>query len=150
MRTPRAAALALVLATGCSLVYEPDVGPRQASGASGRCDDSDPEVDVSFGVDIRPLLNRPAGGRCTSTTCHSASGAISGLSLASYDALRRGGHVSGTNIVIPGDPCASVLVQKLSGAPPFGSRMPYEGPPYLTASELQLVRDWVAEGAADN
>jgi hypothetical protein len=149
VRTPRALALALALATGCSLVYEPDVGPRTGGGS---CDkkDSDTEVDVSFGADIQPLLNRPAGGRCTSSSCHSASAALSGLSLASYDALRRGGTHSGTNIVIPEDPCASVLVQKLSGAPPFGARMPYEGPPFLSDSELQLVRDWITEGAADN
>ena len=47
-------------------------------------------------------------------------------------------------------PCESVIVQKLSLAPPFGARMPYNGPPYFTAAELTLVRDWIAEGARNN
>jgi hypothetical protein len=57
---------------------------------------------------------------------------------------------SGTRIVIPGKPCDSIIVQKLGLAPPFGARMPYNGPPYLSAAELQLIRDWIAEGALDN
>jgi len=28
--------------------------------------------------------------------------------------------------------------------------MPFNGPPYFTAEEIQLVRDWIAEGAQNN
>ncbi len=34
--------------------------------------------------------------------------------------------------------------------PSFGARMPYNGPPYFTAAELTIVRDWIAEGANNN
>ena len=62
---------------------------------------------------------------------------ISGLDLGSYTALRRGGSIAGTQIVVPEDPCASTLVSKLGRIPAFGSRMPFNGPPYFTAEEVQ-------------
>lgn len=149
----------LLFLVGCSLDYQPDVGPLQATSPDagfdpdgmppfvpGLCTDSDPTVAVSFSAQIRPLTSKSPGG-CLG--CHGSS-STSGFSLGSYDALRRGGANSGTRIIVPGKPCESVIVQKLGLAPPFGSRMPYNGPPYFTAAELTLVRDWIAEGALNN
>lgn len=152
---------------GCEITYEPDVGPLPALDArapepadsgsprtdggdtpapvTGPCADSDPEVDVSFELDVQPLTFRSPGG----CGCH-ATGSTSGFNLGSYVNLRRGGVTSGTDIVVPGAPCDSVLVQKLGPTPPFGSRMPNNGPPYFTEAELTLVKDWIAEGARDN
>ena len=151
--------LLLIAITGCDISYEPDVGPLQeeisvdagmGSAAEGpkpaRCADSDPTTNVSFSLQIRPLTARSPGG-CLS--CHGTN-STSGFNLGSYDSLRRGGDNSGTRIIVPGDPCASILPQKLGVAPPYGARMPYNGPPYFTAAELTLVRDWIAEGAQDN
>jgi hypothetical protein len=153
---------ALVAISGCDLKYEPDVGPLHAVvvdapsptdapsdttlAAAGPCADSDPLVAVTFSGHIRPILGKSPGG-CTG--CHGTS-ATSGFTVGSYDAILRGGTVSGSDIVIPGEPCESVLYQKLSATPPFGSRMPYNGPPFFTASELAMFRDWIAEGALDN
>lgn len=152
---------AITLLTGCTVMYEPDVGPLQAAPPdaatsvtgdggnipiTGVCGDSDPNVTVSFAQHIRPLLNRSPGG-CAG--CHGTN-ATSGFSIGSYEALRRGGQASGTRIVLPGKPCDSILVQKLGFAPPFGARMPYNGPPFYTSTELTLFRDWVAEGAQNN
>jgi hypothetical protein len=143
------AAAAALGAGGCSL--EPDVGPLLA----GVCNDTDsnPNRSVSFAADIRPLLDRPMAG----CSCHMPlpGGAgqatqLSGLSLSSYASLREGGINSGSQVVIAGEPCASILYQKLSDAPPFGSRMPLTGPPFLTPDELALIHDWIAEGAANN
>jgi hypothetical protein len=137
------------LVTAC--VLEPDVGPPLA----GTCKDtdSDPETAVSFSGSIRPLLDRSMGG----CGCHmpSAGGGstgiqLSGLDLSSTASLRRGGAMSSARIVVAGQPCESVIFQKVSDAPPFGSRMPLGGPPFFTPDELQLLRDWIAEGAADN
>jgi len=148
--------LALVL-SGCEMFsYDPDVGllepvPPDAGMSdggpqtTGKCGDSNPGAAVSFSHDVRPLTTRSPGG----CGCHQAS-TTSGFNLGSYESLRRGGMISGTHIIVPGDPCASILVQKLGLAPPFGSRMPYNGPPYFSATELQLVRDWIAEGAQNN
>jgi hypothetical protein len=149
----------LLVLAGCAITYDPDVGPLQpaaqsaadldggmAAATSARCSDSDPTVSVSFGTDIRPLTTRSPGG-CL--FCHGAT-TTSGLSVGSYESLRRGGQISGLKIIVPGNPCESILPQKLGLAPPFGARMPYNGPPYFTTSQLQLVRDWIAEGALDN
>jgi hypothetical protein len=150
--------LAIVLLAACEITYEPDVGPLQATQpdagmqtdggfvSTGPCTDSDPSTPVSFSLHVRPLTTKSPGG-CV--FCHGVT-QTSGFSLGSYESLRRGGQTSGTRIVVPGKPCESVLLQKLGLAPPFGSRMPYNGPPYFTSAELTIVRDWIAEGALNN
>jgi hypothetical protein len=155
---------AVLVGTGCDLTYEPDVGklndpedlgvdagvdpddPDGGGAAMGPCADSDPTTSISFTAQVRPLLGRSPGG-CTG--CHGTS-ATSGFSVTSYDALRRGGLVSSTEIVVPGNPCGSVLYQKLMPAPPFGSRMPYNGPPFYSPQDRAVLRDWIAEGARNN
>jgi hypothetical protein len=140
------------LASSCLSELEPDVGDLRA----GTCqsEDSDPAVDVRFSTDILPLFQR--SGSLGGCTCHqpanrSTSGIDqSGLSLQNYASLMRGGNASQSDIVIPGDPCASVIVQKVSNAPPYGARMPPGGPPFLTPEEIGLLRDWIAEGAHEN
>lgn len=151
MTRVRASLLAVALA-GCAVDYVPDVGPP----LTGACDpaDSDPATDVSFARDLRPIFDRARG--MAGCSCHTPSNGLpsgieqSGLDLGSIHALRQGGRNSGSAIVIPGDPCASILVQKLESTPPYGARMPLDGPPYLADAELQLVRDWIAEGAEEN
>jgi hypothetical protein len=150
--------LALLLAFGaCELTYEPEVGPLLRTEADGGgpfdggpvgtlpCADSDPAVDVSLALDVRPLMYRSPGG----CSCH-ADSTTSGFNLASYELLLRGGLNSGQRIIVAGAPCDSILVQKLGPTPPFGSRMPFNGPPYFTPDELALLMDWIAEGARDN
>ena len=141
----RALALLLLLA-GCLDTIGPEVGPLQ----SARCvpDDSDPGTSLSYRLDIATIF----ATRCFN--CHSPSGPtpigleIGGLNLTSYASLRAGGTQSGADIVIPGDPCRSILYQKLGPGPPFGSRMPLNG--ILSDAALQKVHDWIAEGALDN
>ncbi len=153
----KAVALASAIAlTGC-IFYDPNVGrivgappDGQQSGTASEfgCSDvdSNPDVNVSLANDIRPLMLRSPGG-CT--PCHLGR-ITSGLDLSSYASMRRGGFNSGANVIVPGKPCESIIAGKLSPTPPFGSRMPFNGPPYFSATELQLVRDWIAEGALDN
>ena len=145
----------LAVVAGCSLDYSPQVGPILAAPSDGgdaaaetfgcKDVDSNPAVSVSFSGDVRPLMLRAPGG----CGCH-LQRVTSGLDLSSYASMRRGGINSGTNIIIAGKPCESILAQKISRTPPFGSRMPFNGPPYLSADEQQLVRDWIVEGALDN
>ncbi len=145
-----AAVLATPAASGCIDVFEPDVGGRRVVA----CDpeDSDPSADVSFVIDVLPLLTRAKSeGGCS---CHMSEGGtgaqLTGLVLSSYDALRAGGVNSGADIVVEGDPCISVLYLKTGDAPPFGSRMPLGGPTYWTDEERALLHDWIAEGAEDD
>lgn len=150
--SPRLATLALIVPAlaGCEL--EPDVGPAFADRCTNA--DSDPAKSVSYTDDIVPLFFRDAAG-CT--PCHDPSqndGALGvqlgGLDLSTYQSLLRGGFNSTGSIVVPGRPCESVLFLKVSPGQPFGSRMPFNGPPFLTAPELRNVHDWIAEGAKEN
>jgi Planctomycete cytochrome C len=149
----RAALIALLSIEAVVLAACVDLEPDVGDPARPRCADvdSDPDTDVSFRVDIEGGV---FAGACRD--CHSSGGAnpigvrVSGLSLGSYSALRSGGDESGADIVVPGMPCASILVQKVGEAPPFGARMPLDGPPFLTAEQVQLIADWIAEGADDD
>lgn len=138
--------------SACIAELEPDVGELRAGTC--RNDDSDPAANVSYRDQILPLFQR--SGSAGGCTCHQPSNRStpgidqSGLSLLSYATLRRGGNTSHENIVVPGEPCSSVIVQKVSNAPPTGSRMPPGGPPFMTPAEITLLRDWIAEGAHDN
>jgi len=150
-----ALALAVGLGTvalgGCDLL-DPQTGPAHVACSDT---DSNPEAAVSFVDQIRPLMDRssadPTGHGCI--TCHYSNQAVhscldvTGLDLATLGALRLGGVTTGANIVIPGKPCESALVQKLQGDYFVGLQMPKDGPPYWSADEIQLVIDWIAEGA---
>jgi len=131
--------------TACLSELEPEVGPVIA----GQCknEDSDPEQEVSFKDEVLPMLQMRCG-------CHDpkASGSAidsTGFAIGSRRELVRGGNKSADKIVVAGDACSSILVQKCSEAPPFGSRMPIGGP-YFTSDDLAVLRDWIIEGAHDN
>jgi hypothetical protein len=140
------------LGQGCLAAVEPDIGALRA----GTCkpEDSDPDHDVSFMSDILPLFVRPngmAGCACHQPNSRRTSGIdATGLNLLNYKTLMRGGNTSQATIVVAGNPCASLIVQKIGEAPPSGSRMPSDGPPYMTPPEIELLSDWIAEGAHDN
>jgi len=147
----RVVALAAVVGiAGCVDTFGPDVGPLL--NPTG-CDavDSNPGLDVHFQVDL--LDGVFAQGEIDCARCHTGNGdgvRTSGFDTSTYDTVRLGGGRSGAAIVIDGNPCDSILVQKLGPSPPFGARMPRNGPPYLSDADLQLVRDWILEGARDN
>ena len=141
--------------SGCLADVSPDVGPPVRE----RCvnEDSDPGKDVSFGDDIlRGIFGRSPGYGGVGCGCHNPASPspigfeIGGLELTSYQSLRAGGVNSGASVVVPGDACASVIVQKVGDGPPFGARMPFSGPPFLSTDDQQVIRDWIVEGALDN
>jgi len=143
MRTLIVASLGLA---GCLDALAPDVGPLAVPDQQTCNSDSDGAVVVSFSGQIAPILN----DRCE--RCHQPGGEgvrDSGLDLTSYDALRAGGTRSVGTIVVVGEPCASVLYQKLGEAPPFGARMP-RGEQALSTTDQLLFHDWIAEGALEN
>lgn len=132
--------------------FDPQVGDPQFAQCSSV--DSDPDTDMSYAQDIRPIfLDDTAAPGCS---CHQPGtsdpiGLLeTGLDLSTYAGLRAGGINSQTAIIVDGDPCNSVLWQKLSPGPPFGSRMPFDGPPFLDEATRQTIADWIAEGARDN
>ena len=89
-------------------------------------------VITTWRQDIGPLIVPQCG------TCHSEEGRMAGLDLTSYAGALQGG-VSGPAIV-PGDPDASLLVQRqLAG----------DHPGQLSTEELEQVIAWIEAGAAE-
>ncbi|MSO70189.1 MAG: hypothetical protein EXQ98_07955, partial [Alphaproteobacteria bacterium] len=81
--------------------------------------------------------------------CHNQKGLMGpppeGYQLDSYaHVLSRDDRVR----VVPGSPDASELVRRIRGQ--ARPRMPFDGPPFLTEDEIQLIERWIAEGARDS
>lgn len=84
--------------------------------------------------------------------CHAGANAPQGLRLDAGNSFAllvnvASAEVPGLLRINPGNPDASYLVQKIQGNAAVGVRMPANGPPYLTQSQIDLVRGWVAAGA---
>ncbi|HEY7743572.1 MAG TPA: hypothetical protein VIA19_11055 [Burkholderiales bacterium] len=89
---------------------------------------------------------------CAKAGCHNAASAQAGLILdpgASWANLVN--VVSSQNMlltrVIPMDPDASLLIQKLEGTAIVGGRMPADGPPFLQQATVDVIRQWILDGA---
>jgi mono/diheme cytochrome c family protein len=91
----------------------------------------------SFSNDVAPILQ----AKCA--VCH---GSLGGWSASSYENVMTTGD--NAPVVIPGDPDGSLLAQWLLGTVPQGGLMPPSG--MLPQEEIQLILDWIAEGAPDN
>ena len=144
--------IAAMLAAGCAEDLAPDVG--MPTGELCLDEDSDPDTPVRFGEDIVGIVFEREMTGCYQ--CHRPAAPtplgfeVGGLDLSTVNTLRAGGVVSGSDIVIPGRPCESILFQKVGLGAPFGGRMPLNGPPFLNDEERLLIHDWIAEGALDN
>ena len=141
----RAALVFLVLCAGCL----DDIGPNVGTPIAALCSNAPAgSSTVSFAHDIKPIFD----AHCK--FCHYPNGAapiglqVTGLNLSTYDTVISGA-IAGP-VVIPDEPCSSILYLKVTPGPPFGSRMPFNGPPFLTDGEIQLIHDWIAEGALEN
>jgi hypothetical protein len=119
--------------------------PAEGTPAEGTEGESAPTNDpnmtpspVSFQRDIVPIFEL----HCY--TCHGPDrvpGIYTTYSLANYDATLRGGFMPA---VVPGRPEESSLYQGLhSGSMPRGA-------PRLSEAEIELVRQWILQGASDN
>lgn len=99
-------------------------------------------AQVDYATQIQPIFNSV----CTS--CHGSSG---GLSMSSYSQLMAGNSNNGP-VVIAGAADSSLIVTKSQANPPFGSRMPRNNQGYFDSnpSELQLIIDWINQGANEN
>lgn len=99
-------------------------------------------AQIDYNDTIQPIFTN----RCV--TCH---GGTSGVTLSSYNtAMNSVGSQYGTNIIIPGEPEDSPLVDKISSANPrFGIRMPGDGTT-LSEEQIAAIRLWIEEGAHES
>jgi hypothetical protein len=118
-----------------------------------------PNLTVTFSsINQNILAAADSAGRSNCTLCHAGPTPAGGLNLATdpYNALvnrpstRRPGEI----LVIPGDAENSYLYKKLhydTGSPEItGSRMPRNGPPYLTEGQIEVIERWINQGAKNN
>lgn len=85
------------------------------------------------------------------TACHSGAAAPQGLKLDAANSFAMlvnaaSAEVPALKRVAPGDANNSYLIQKLEGHAAVGARMPFGGP-YLDATTIGLIRQWIDNGA---
>ncbi|HCV43893.1 MAG TPA: hypothetical protein DGH68_10455 [Bacteroidetes bacterium] len=104
---------------------------------------------VSFSGQIQPIFN--AG--CAVSGCHlpGGSGPMSLATGVSYGNLvgvnATNGPCAGDKRVQPGSAGTSALIKRLEGN--CGTRMPIGSSP-LSTGQIQLIRDWITQGAQNN
>ncbi len=147
MRVNAPAIMSLVLlvtsASGC------DERLRNVAGPT-------PDLQPTFASIQQHVFNAPdSTGRPGCISCHNANGArFNGLSLAegvSYQSLVGVASIAkaGAVRVVPGNPDASYLLNKVLGTDIVGTRMPRLGP-YLTDGQVRIIRRWIELGAKND
>jgi len=96
-------------------------------------------VFVSFANNVQPIFNQDC------TTCHSGPSPDFNLRLDTFANVMTGGQ-SGV-VVIAGNPSGSILIQRLEGT--LTPQMPYQQPP-LAQTDIDLISDWISQGANNN
>jgi hypothetical protein len=91
---------------------------------------------ISFATDILPIIER----RCRN--CHGGNRTEEGLVLLTYADIMAGSD-NGL-VVTPGDAGNSLLAEML-----LNNKMPKRGPK-LTPEQVQLIVDWINQGALNN
>ena len=96
------------------------------------------KANVSFSHDIAPILLK----RCTG--CHGERTNLGGYRAHNFQSLLKAG-ASGLAPIVAGKPTGSLLFQRITTKADL-IRMP-KSDDSLTAAQIELVRQWIAEGA---
>ena len=92
---------------------------------------------VHFGRDIRPILAR----HCIA--CHGGVTRSGGLSFLYPETVLPPGRA----VVVPGNPSASELFQRITSSDPDFQMPPPEKNDRLSPEEIELIRRWIEQGA---
>ncbi|NIA24939.1 MAG: hypothetical protein GWP04_05155 [Gammaproteobacteria bacterium] len=93
--------------------------------------------EPTFVADVKPLFD---------TACSMCHGTLGGWDASGYQStMTSGAHAP---VIVPGDPNASILLQKLLGAQEFGGPMPPSGG--LSDAQIQMIEDWISNGAPES
>lgn len=95
-----------------------------------------PETRISFSDDVQPILE----SRCAN--CHFGEFTSAELHMDTYESLMEGSENG--PVIVAGSAKKSLLVQKISTG-----EMPKRGPK-LTPAQVQIIMDWIDQGAQDN
>jgi hypothetical protein len=140
---------ALMLAAGISA----------GCGGGGYGDDNGappepPPPPSSFGPNFSEIQDEVFTPTCAVSGCHTGAGAPEGLRLDEANSFGMLVDVASSQVpsilrVAPGDPDNSYLIQKLEGTASVGVRMPEGGPP-LAQDSIDVIRQWILDGAVDD
>lgn len=145
------------------MVASGGAGGMVASGGAGGMVNTAPGGPPTFTAIFSEILTRGAAGNCTFGACHGAeaSAANGMLHLTSTDQaathaalvnVPSASGVCGTaTLVVPGQPEASLFLQKLRPAPPCGLQMPVMGlGTHLSEGQLNQISTWIQNGALND
>jgi WD40 repeat protein/mono/diheme cytochrome c family protein len=100
-----------------------------------------PDARVSYFKQVRPIFQAHCEG------CHQPAKAGGGFVMTVFDGLLKGGK-SDMAAIVPGKPDESYLIDQIT--PTDGkAAMPKDKPP-LSATEIDLITRWIAQGAVDD
>jgi len=134
-----AALLVAGITVGCN-----SSNPSDSDGDNGGGVSEDP----AFAAEIQPIFS----GNCASAACHGTA-EQAGLKLSQGSAYAELVNVTSTQDgskqrVLPNDSANSYIVMKLEGTGQ-GARMP-SGAAALPDNTIQLIKNWIDQGAQDN
>jgi hypothetical protein len=141
--------LALMLAAGIA---------AGCGGGSGDGADNgvppEPPPPSSFGPNFSEIQDQVFTPTCAVSGCHTGAAAPEGLRLDEANSFGMLVDVASSQVpsilrVAPGDPDNSYLIQKLEGTASVGAQMPEGGPPLPQAS-IDVIRQWIIDGAIDD
>lgn len=99
---------------------------------------------VSYSDQVKPLLTQYC------LECHQPGGKgyeKSGLSMVNYDSLMKGTKFG--SVITPGSAEGSTLYRLVAGKADPSIRMPHEREP-LSKADIQLIKNWIDQGARNN
>lgn len=145
-----AAAIALALAALASC----GGGSGEGLDANGRPLTENGGTGTGTGTKLQPTFASIQANVLTPICvgCHAGAAAPAGLRLdesSSYALLVGVASAEAGSLkrVAPGNPGDSYIIQKLEGRAAVGARMPLGGP-YLDQATIDVIRQWIANGAA--
>ena len=126
-------AFGLILMAAATILTTTGNTPVQVAFA----EEGNAHVTINYAVSIQPILAE----HCL--VCHGQDEAEAGLRLDRPDGAMVESD-SGHRAIVPGHPKASQLMSRITATDE--TRMPPEGEP-LSAAQVNLLRQWIAEGA---
>lgn len=106
---------------------------------------NEPEKQVSFSKDIRPIIE----SNCIK--CHAPGGPgyeASGLSMQTYESLMKGTKFG--PVIKPGDALSSTLAILIDGRADPSINMPHGNNEPLSGEQIKTFEQWINQGAKNN
>ena len=101
--------------------------------------------DISYRDDVFPILHDYCLG------CHQPGGTgyeKSGLDMSTFQSLMKGSKFG--SVIKPGDSFTSIIIQVIEGRVHESVKMPLGMSSGLARDKIEILKQWVDQGAKDN